>query len=594
MSRLLYGVKSNRREIIWWPKAAASLEEAASFKSQKNVFSVMGHKKCPEFAVCLADGSVFLLNPDESRIVSRIDTTAGAKIETVWCGLAALKKVAHLLVLVYDLEKAEHFLRVIRVSFKTEGGKESRVLEHVCAHLLVPPGAKGKKNRVLRASFDGVGLVLSCLWSSGSFCSYRFEKTKYLAAEAANLGPKSGTVPIQIASKLLPMTSFTKYKHNHVCFVVQDKVLLFNTLYGTVVGEPMTVPELIQDDGPLIKLTVASNYSFFIVATKSKLLRISMPEPDTSCLIHCVDTAVKVAAIFGPQSQELEQGDFILDFGEEKNASPVARPLDTSSSLRVPPPHELSSFLESHRHAGLGYSVRGPWPLSHRRLNSKLSTKRIHDRYKNLSPDFATLAIAEYVQLEEWGCVDQILRAQLSGVPPANLVTAAIEAKSNDVLRTLVELYDGMTCADLTSTLVYACQQGSLNQTDKTKSLLASIVRSQKITFTLDLEPEQLQLIFTRLVSLFASHGSLCSIGETLSVSALVEWCCYILDSNPQTFALDPEMQALVKEFNKRVAQEVKHSKILNSISVALDVIDLKQIPVTDHDTGGYSIEYFN
>ena len=201
--------------------------------------------------------------------------------------------------------------------------------------------------------------------------------------------------------------------------------------------------------------------------------------------------------------------------------------------------------------------------------------------------------MAEYLHKSQWDLIAIILSAQLSSVPPKGIVAAAIEQKQTDVLLVLVEMYAGLASQELSPILSYALSsEYHQNKSGFTNQLIQTVVFNQKISFVLDLSAAELQEFFTELLKLFQSNHLLSSIHNSNSIASILEWICFVLDSNPQMFCLDVKMKSEISKFSKTINSELENSKLLGDIGVALEVIEKNEIPLTQ-EQADYSVEYF-
>ncbi len=597
------------RELVWWPSSGASLEESESFAFEAAICSVMDHKKFDEVAVSLRDGRVLLFSLASKKVVSRIGEEK-AKLVTVWSGLYSLSKIAHVLLVVFDASKNAHHLRVIRLTSKRVDDKESCVLEHVCAHLLVPPveeqpesgrkslkGSKKKKipkkqseisgsNVIKNATFDAAGLVLSCSWSSGVFASYAFGRSKQLASLDVNVSPREATTLLSVSKEVVATMRFVAFREHHVCFVVGDYVVLYNTVFGTVVSQPLALS--LEENDPVVSFIASSNDSFFLLATRSKLLRINVVEPESSSLVHSLGSAARTERIFGPQPSSSSVAlatdySFSIVYG--------AGVVSAEPSIAVPSSGEkLGELMSSRCVLGTGYSLRGP-----RRF--KDAPKEAIDTY-SLSPDFGAAAALEFAKRKDWHSVQKIVEAQLFAFPPRGLVEMAVAFRQTSVLMALVEYCSALSKEDLSSVLAYSLsesyEQPKSRDQGFSNALLLAIVAHQKSTFHLELDPAQLQSLFSQLVAMYQACSVLSAPLLGIELSPLVDWLCCVIDSKPLSFSLDPKMAEAVVQLSQRVKREVALVKTLSDVEVALDVVKDRQIPAASQQSSLYSIEYLS
>jgi hypothetical protein len=534
-------------------------------------------------------------------VVSQIGD-AKAKLVTAWSGLYSLSKIVHVLLVVFDEAKQTHHLRVIRMTTRRVEDKDTSVLEHVCVHLLVPPekrhveakDAKSKKkgsakgavegqDRVVGATFDAAGLVLSCLWSSGVFAAYSFGRTKQLASLDVNVPPRESSSLLYLPVEAVKSTRFVAYRENHVCFATGGTVVLYNTLFGTTVSEPVVVPT--EKDDPVVCFVAASNDSFLLLATRSKLMRVNLTEPESFSLVHCLDTAAQTQRIFGHQPRFAASTGVDYTFSVTDGRAVVS----PDAAVSIPASGEkLSELLASRCTLGVGYALRGG--------NTRLRDlpKEAVDTY-SLSPDFGGVAVLEFARRKDWQSVQRIVEARLFAFPPEGLVELAIAERQTWLCMTLVEMCPALSRRDLGSILSFALgaryeQPGSKEQ-GFANVLLEAVVSHQKCTHLLDLEPSELQSLFSCLTALFQSSGVMTG---GVDVSSLVDWLCCVIDSGPLSFSLDPKMAELVVELSGRVKKEIELVKTLSDVEVALDVVKNHQVPAVSQQSSLYSIEYLS
>ena len=609
-SRMLVAVQGERR-LVWWSSSAASLEESEGFDFDARIMFVLDHKKFVEVVVVLADGRVQLFNLATKQIVSHIGEPK-AQLDTIWSGVYSLSKIAHVLLVVYDREKATNYLRVIRLTNKKVEEKDSCVLEHVCVHVLVPPtavapaaaplnGSKKSKNQrkgsavvsasrnvVLNATFDVSGLVLSCMWSAGVFASYFFGRTKNLASLDVNVPPRECSSKLSVPMDLVSSTHFVAFRQNHVCFALNGTVVLYNTLHGTTVSEPQQVP--IDKGEQVIAFVAASNDSFFMLATRTQLFRVTVSEPESSSLVHSLDSHGQLERIFGPQpsaSSSSSSIDFSFSVTSDGRGVVVSE-----APVQIPSTAEaLGELLAARCTLGVGSVLRAG-----AKKTAKENSKDAWDIY-SVSPEFGAAAVSAYVERGDWASVKKILDAKVFSFPPKGLVETAVAQRQTSVLLSVVENYPALAQDELTRVIAFALGPSYEQEaTGFSNALLQAVVARQRSSFVLSLEPAELQAFFVVLVSMFRSFGVLSDVSGAVALPSILDWMNCVVDSKPLAFSFDPKMAELVSQMLLEVKSQIHQTKTLNEIGIALDVIKNNQIPATvaSSSAQNYSIEFLS
>ncbi len=632
-SRVLYAVKGDC-ELVWWSSSATSLEECSSYSfSGSKVFSVLDHKKFDEVVVCLANGQVLLYNFASKSILSQIGEPK-SKLKTVWSGLFSLSKIAHILLVVFDEAQGTHHLRVIRLTSKRVNDKDSSVLEHVCAHLLLQPergggggggggGAEvsaaattqngsGKKKRgsskqqqqqqqqqhgssvkpvVSIATFDVSGLTLSCLWTNGTLASYKFARTKHLASLELSLPPKSASCVMAVRQESVASARLAAFREHHVCVALTNAVAVVNTAFGSAVS---SLPLTLEDGENVVSFIAASNDSFFLLATQKRVMRVNVPEPESALLASCLDSAALTERVFGPQIRaEPLQKDVDFVFSVVNGVGTVtAEPV-----VAIPASAEkLKELMVSKCTPGVGYVLRGASRLKN------VVAQGANDVY-GLTPEFGASAALDFARRMDWASVVKIVQAQLFSAPPKTLVDLAVSARQTVLLQAIARYCPALSREDVTAILSFAVSSSYEQEMVTTDAdagfanvLLLTVVECQRCPFRLtSLEPADLQSLLRQLYALLTQRGLLSAVSSS-DLAPVLDWISCVIDSRPQAFVLDPSMVELISSMSAHVKEELAIAKSLSELGTATEVAKHHLIPaVSAKDQSQlYSIEFLS
>ena len=324
---------------------------------------------------------------------------------------------------------------------------------------------------------------------------------------------------------------------------------LYNTLFGSRCYDVLSV-EGVEDD--VLSFVGSSNSSLFVCATKSKIIRVTMVEPKSDGLVDCISH----------RNAKRKCSNVIMSFHEDTpNIQEV-------SYDKVTP---LQEFLEAHRINGVG-----------RVSGCKLKSSS-DDNYKHVTLDM--------FDVDDDAQMEVLIRSHLSSIPPKNLVPSLVKAKNDSLLLFVCEHYKGLSYEDLLTVLEY----GVVNED---KKLLRKIWNYQTCDQTLrrHLRSKFPVIHLQTLFVMLTEHLQLNSITSNSeeSYDNIIEWICCILDSNPQTFSLDPKMSKKVSEVSKIAKHELESASRLMDMKVVLDIMKYKQMTNTKEKVQDYSIEFLS
>lgn len=595
-----------QRELVWWDESTASLSVCASHQLDHDVQALLMHRKADEVVLVDSTGHLSLFHPALRRETSSLGARDSG-LTTVWSGVVAISKVVHVLVLLRDAAQRSHHLRVVRIasapaaevlgSVFDEPGRvdwPERLgrLEHVCAHLLLPPGGC-EGDALVRACFDELTLRLTTLWSRGALSSYDFFKARQLAAlhspppvkpRAAVLAvPESLVGTLTLASWLpeLVACAWTSDEGRVTCCVV-------NTALGVVPCPPVEGGDAdgAPSAGPVQSLVAASNEQFLLVATAEAVYRCTLQLPASTLLRDCVGAHRWAEAVFGaPVAGSLPATEcwsvtFADGADDDGSAQPEPMAEDQRRLLAASFPKKqkrVESILAHYQVPGKG----------HREGASRLAVMWGRD-HSRLDVEVAQQLLMQGAAQQDWPTVASVVRARVVDAPPVGLVAAVVAADCPDVALALAENCLSLGFDDTAALFAYAVR-GSHD------GLFAALVRWQAVTADDEwmrvalsrLEASTVQAMFTRLADMLESP-QLNSRGR----SSVLDWLCAVLDSQPHTFELDPVMRERVTALHTSTSKLLRAGNKWTQLKLFLEVLRYNTLDVPQHAPTDYRVEY--